>query len=101
MAVPYFRFGATTYMECGGNAAALAEEKGRDQREGVALIEEIAENGVEDTNNGRGNGSNGEKRGPGIFRQVKDRLNNAAKVRDLKDDLALALNASRSSLRAM
>ena len=47
-----------------------------------------------------GNGTNVEKRGPGIFRQVKDRLNNAAKVRDLKDDLALALNVTKSSLRA-
>jgi carbamoyltransferase len=48
------------------------------------------------------NGGNGsrEKRAPGIFRQVKDRLNNAAKVRDLKDDLALALNVTKSSLRA-
>jgi len=47
-----------------------------------------------------GNGSSVEKRGPGIFRQVKDRLNNAAKVRDLRDDLALALNVTKSSLRA-
>jgi carbamoyltransferase len=46
-----------------------------------------------------GNGSS-EKRGPGIFRQVKDRLNNAAKVRDLKDDLANALGRPKSSLRA-
>lgn len=37
------------------------------------------------------NGGNGQKRGPGIFRQVKDRLNNAAKVRDLRDDLARVL----------
>jgi carbamoyltransferase len=36
----------------------------------------------------------------GIFRQVADRLSNAAKVRDLKDDLAKALNVSKSSLRA-
>src|SRR5882672_7382801 len=47
-----------------------------------------------------GNGSNGQKRGLGIFAQVKDRLNNAAKVRDLKDDLARALGASKGSLRA-
>ena len=54
---------------------------------------------------GKGEGTNGgngssEKRGPGIFRQVKDRLNNAAKVRDLKDDLAGALGTPKSSLRA-
>ena len=34
------------------------------------------------------------------FAQVKDRLNNAAKVRDLKDDLARALGVSKSNLRA-
>jgi carbamoyltransferase len=44
-----------------------------------------------DTN---GNGS------PGIFRQVKDRLSNAAKVRDLKDDLANALGVSKKRLQA-
>jgi len=38
--------------------------------------------------------------GRGFFRQVKDRLNNAAKVRDLKDDLARALGAPKRSLRA-
>ena len=47
-----------------------------------------------------GNGSSVEKRGPGIFRQVKDRLNNTAKVRDLKDDLARALGTPKTSLRA-
>jgi carbamoyltransferase len=44
---------------------------------------------------GDGNG-----RGPGVFRQIKDRLGNAAKVRDLKDDLAKALGVPKSSLRA-
>ena len=43
---------------------------------------------------------NGNGKGPGIFRQVKDRLNNAAKVRDLRDDMARALGASKGSLRA-
>jgi carbamoyltransferase len=47
----------------------------------------------------RGNGSNG-KRNNGIFAQIKDRLNNAAKVRDLKDDLAAALGVSKSQLKA-
>jgi carbamoyltransferase len=51
-------------------------------------------------NGGEGKGKNGQKRGPGIFAQVKDRLSNAAKVRDLKDDLALALGVPKSSLRA-
>ena len=43
---------------------------------------------------------NGRKGGQGIFSQIKDRLNNAAKVRDLKDDLANALGVPKSSLRA-
>src|SRR5258705_11815063 len=54
---------------------------------------------IDEGTNG-GNGSSVEKRGPGIFRQVKDRLNNAAKVRDLKDDLAGALGTAKTSLRA-
>ncbi len=41
-----------------------------------------------------------EKAGPGIFRQVADRLANAARVRDLKDDLAKALDVPKSRLRA-
>jgi carbamoyltransferase len=53
---------------------------------------------IDEGTNG-GNGSR-EKRGLGIFRQVKDRLNNAAKVRDLKDDLASALGTPKTSLRA-
>jgi len=58
------------------------------------------EEGIGELGNREGNGSNGQKRGLGIFAQVKDRLNNAAKVRDLKDDLARALSASKGSLRA-
>lgn len=44
-----------------------------------------------------GNGRNG---GPGIFRQIKDRLGNAAKVRDLNDDLARALGVEKNTIRA-
>lgn len=43
---------------------------------------------------------NGSGKGPGIFRQVRDRLNNAAKVRDLKDDLAKRLGVPKSAIRA-
>jgi len=43
----------------------------------------------------QGNGN-----GNGFLRQVKDRLNNAAKFRDLKDDLATAMGVSKTSLRA-
>jgi len=45
-------------------------------------------------------GERSEKAGPGLFRQVADRLSNAAKVRDLKDDLARALGVPRGKLRA-
>ncbi|HEV8371332.1 MAG TPA: carbamoyltransferase C-terminal domain-containing protein [Pyrinomonadaceae bacterium] len=38
--------------------------------------------------------------GPGIFRQIKDRLSNAAKVRDLKDELARQLQLPTNQIRA-
>jgi carbamoyltransferase len=41
-----------------------------------------------------------EKNGSGLIRQIADRLSNAAKVRDLKDDLAKALGVSKTRLRA-
>ena len=53
--------------------------------------------------NGNGNGSNGNGNhgnGRGFFREVKERLNNAAKIRDLRDNLATALGVPTSSLRA-
>jgi carbamoyltransferase len=46
-----------------------------------------------DSDNGNGNGSN-------IFRQIKDRLGNAARIRDVKQELARQLNTSAKSLRA-
>src|SRR6185436_19963283 len=45
-----------------------------------------------------GNASNGN--GAGIFSQIKDRLGNAAKVRDLRDELARQLNIPKSNIRA-
>jgi carbamoyltransferase len=41
-----------------------------------------------------------DRSGAGLFRQVADRLSNAGKVRDLKDDLAKALDVSKKSLGA-
>lgn len=41
-----------------------------------------------------------ENKGQGIFRQVADRLSNAAKVRDLKEELEKALGVSGSGWRA-
>ncbi len=40
------------------------------------------------------------ERGPGILRQVADRLENAARIRDLREDLAKALGISKKELRA-
>jgi carbamoyltransferase len=44
--------------------------------------------------NGNGNGAKG------VFSQIRDRLANAAKIRDLKSDLAKALGVSKNSLQA-
>jgi carbamoyltransferase len=46
-----------------------------------------------DSDNGNGSASN-------IFRQIKDRLGNAARIRDVKQELARQLNTSAKSLRA-
>ena len=48
----------------------------------------------------RAKATTGERGGPGIFRQVADRLANAARVRDLKEDLSRALGVSKNRLRA-
>jgi len=83
-------------------AGGRRQEAGSRRQEAVGTIEEeIGEPGKRETGNGEGqNGRNGQKRGPGIFAQVKDRLSNAAKVRDLKDDLAHQLGVPKNSLRA-
>jgi carbamoyltransferase len=47
-----------------------------------------------------GRRGNGESHRFGILRQVADRLSNAAKVRDLKEELAGALEVPKSALRA-
>ena len=43
----------------------------------------------------RGNGNGG-----GVFRQIKDRLGNAAKVRDLRDDLAQMFGVRKDRIKA-
>lgn len=62
------------------------------RQEGIGVVESPA-------HEESGNGSNG-KRSTGLFAQIKDRLNNAAKVRDLKDDLAAALGVSAAQFEA-
>ena len=44
--------------------------------------------------------ASGNGNGRGIFRQIRDRLGNAARVRDLPEELSKALGVSRSNLRA-
>ncbi len=77
-------------MFAAGRAASqLTGGRGRRQAAGVAT-----EEGAQPEGNGKGKG------GKNIFSQIKDRLNNAAKVRDLSDDLSNALGIPKSSLRA-
>lgn len=78
-------------------AGSRRQTAGGGQREDdvPAFVESEASGAAAVPVNGEANG-----KGPGIFRQVKDRLGNAAKVRDLKDDLAKALGVSTKSLRA-
>lgn len=68
-------------------AKQVAVGSGRRQ-ESVATLDEEVEDKA-------GNG-----KGPGIFAQIKDRLGNAAKVRDLKEELARQLGVSKNSIRA-
>ena len=47
-----------------------------------------------------GNALSGNGNGRGLLRQIRDRLGNAAKVRDLSKELAMALGVADSKLRA-
>jgi carbamoyltransferase len=91
--------------------AAKQVAVGRSSRqEAVSVIDEATgergsrdQEGKEKGETGNGeeeNGSNGQKRGSGVFAQIKDRLGNAAKIRDLKEVLARELNVPTSKLRA-
>jgi carbamoyltransferase len=65
-------------------------------REATATV--IGDRSVLPTNgNGNGHGNNGSN---GFFSQVKDRLANAAKIRDLRSDTARALNVPPQEIRA-
>ncbi len=62
--------------------------------ESVAVVDEVADGPT-------GNGAlHGNGHGIGLARQLADRLRNAARVRDLKDELANALGVSREKLHA-
>ncbi len=69
-------------------AKQVAGGSGRKQSS-VATLDEFVEGG--------GLGANGKA---GIFAQIKDRLGNAARVRDLKEELARQLGVSKTNIRA-
>jgi len=83
-------------------AGRTSHEAERALQEAETLIIEPDSNKrtVEAETDSNGRGSNGRTRGSGIFSLVKDRLNNAAKVRDLKGELARVLGVSKNSLNA-
>jgi carbamoyltransferase len=53
-----------------------------------------------DFHKAHGSSANGNGHGRGLARQLVDRLRNAAKIRDLKNELAMALDVPESKLRA-
>jgi carbamoyltransferase len=53
-----------------------------------------------DFHKAHGSSANGNGHGRGLARQLADRLRNAAKIRDLKNELAKALDVPESKLRA-
>ena len=92
-------FAATRAAKASGQwAVGSGQETGGRQDAGGRRQESV---GVVETpaRGESGKGSNGKRRN-GLFAQIKDRLNNAAKVRDLKDDLAAALGVSTTQFKA-
>jgi len=85
-----FAAGRAAKQAAGGISQAAGGRGSR--QEAITTVEDGSANGKGEGKSGGG--------GKGIFSQIKDRLNNAAKVRDLKDDLANALDSPKSSLRA-
>ncbi|HKO61702.1 MAG TPA: carbamoyltransferase C-terminal domain-containing protein [Pyrinomonadaceae bacterium] len=80
-------------------AKGSRQKAGGSRQEPVGRRQEAIEVAELPATEENGNGSNG-KRSNGLFAQIKDRLNNAAKVRDLKNDLAAALGVSTSQFKA-
>ncbi|MGH9967608.1 MAG: carbamoyltransferase family protein [Pyrinomonadaceae bacterium] len=89
-------------------ASRAAREVGRRQlavgrrQESVAMIEADDKGRAgERGNGGTGEQGNGKRESAGgIFRQIADRLGNAAKIRDLKAELARVLEVPKSQLTA-
>ncbi|HEV2885042.1 MAG TPA: carbamoyltransferase C-terminal domain-containing protein [Pyrinomonadaceae bacterium] len=76
----------------------MREEVGSTQTSVAVETDETQETGNGKTGE-QGNGGNGTGTS-GILNQIRDRLNNAARVRDVKDDLAQALGVAEDQLRA-
>jgi carbamoyltransferase len=73
-------------------ATRAAKQVSRGRLRGEGVVETLTETS---SHNGHSNG-----RGAGVLQQVRDRLQNAARVRDLKDDLARLFEIPKSKLRA-
>lgn len=89
--------------------ATTRREKGKGEREkgnDVAVLTQDSGLSTPDLSEGSGlstqdfNNGNGKRNGRGIFGQIKDRLGNAAKIRDIKEELARTLDVDVKSLRA-
>jgi carbamoyltransferase len=83
-----------------GGIVSRTQRAGGGEVRSLAILDEAADGtsavpGGNGTNPGNGNGN-----GLGLVRQFADRLRNAARVRDLKDELAKALGVPTATLRA-
>jgi carbamoyltransferase len=65
----------------------------RNAKSSAAIADSVTQASLSTNHDNNGNGS-------GVFRQIKDRLGNAAKVRDLKDDLARVFSVPKSQIKA-
>ena len=92
-------FAATRAAKASGQRAVAGGQDAARRQEAGGMLQETVVLDSATTGEENSNGSNG-KRGHGLFAQIKDRLNNAAKVRDLKADLAAALGVSTAQFKA-
>lgn len=65
----------------------------RKAKSAAAITDSVLQASISGHQYNNGNGS-------GVFRQIKDRLGNAAKVRDLKEELARVFSVTRSQIKA-
>jgi predicted NodU family carbamoyl transferase len=91
--------GRNSRQEEGGIRGRQKAVGGKQNAEGSAVAVAVNETEESQTTPATTNG-NGTGNGRGIFAQIKDRLGNAAKVRDLKGELAAVLSVSSKSFKA-